>query len=61
MPYILQLVSHIMPARWFVEIVRGIMLKGNGLDILWIHTAVLAGMTILFVALSAKKFKIRLE
>ena len=61
MPYILQLLSHIMPARWFVEIVRGIMLKGNGLDILWMHTAILAGMTILFVAISTVKFKIRLE
>ena len=61
MPKILQLLSHIMPARWFVEIVRGIMLKGLGLGLLWKQTLILAVMTLLFVVTSAKKFKDRLE
>jgi len=61
MPEILQWLSHIMPARYFVTIVRGIMLKGNGLLFIWQETLILIGMTLFFIVLSVKKFKIRLE
>ena len=61
MPEILQWLSHIMPARYFVTIVRGIMLKGTGLLFLWQETLILIGMTLFFIVLSVKKFKIRIE
>lgn len=61
MPLVLQLISYIMPPKYFVIIIRAIMLKGIGLAYLWDETAILVGMTLLFVALSVKKFKIRLE
>ena len=61
MPVVLQWLSHLMPARYFVTIIRGIMLKGIGIVYLWKETAILIGMTIVFIALSVKKFKIRLE
>lgn len=61
MPKILQWLSHIMPARWFIEIIRGIMLKGVGLAFVWKQTLILIGMTVLFIAVSVRKFKIRLE
>lgn len=61
MPGILQILSYIMPARYYVEIVRSIMLKGVGLAFLWQETLVLAGMMVFFVVISVKKFKIRLE
>lgn len=61
MPLVLQGLSHVMPAKYFVEIVRAIMLKGVGLGFIWKETAVLAGMTLFFIALSVRKFKIRLE
>jgi ABC-2 type transport system permease protein len=35
MPIVLQWLSHIIPARWFIEIIKGIMLKGVGLHYLW--------------------------
>src|SRR5262249_16621879 len=38
MPTPLQLISTIIPGRWFVVIARGIMLKGVGLDYLWRDT-----------------------
>lgn len=60
MPAVLRAVSHIIPARWFLEIVRGIMLKGAGLGVLWQETAVLAAMTLVLLAASVKNFKIRL-
>jgi ABC-2 type transport system permease protein len=61
MPEVLQWICHAMPPKYFITIVRGIMLKGNGLDVLWDETLVLAGMTLFFILLSMKKFKIRLE
>jgi ABC-2 type transport system permease protein len=61
MPLILQWLCQIMPPKWFIEIVKGIMLKGVGLDKLWFETLVLMGMTIFLLAISARKFKKRLE
>ena len=61
MPIVLQWFSNIMPARWFITIIRGIMLKGVGITFIWKETLILIGMTLFFIALSVKKFKIRLE
>lgn len=60
MPAILQAVSYLIPARWFLIIARGIMLKGVGFSQIWMETAILGGMTIAFILLSIKKFNIRL-
>lgn len=61
MPEILQLFSYIMPPRWFIEINRGIMLKGAGLEILWMQTVIMIAFSTFFMVVSLKKFKIRLE
>lgn len=61
MPMILQVISSVMPPRWFIIILKGIMIKGVGLEYLWKETLIILGMTIFFIALSVKKFKIRLE
>lgn len=61
MPEWLRPVSNIVPARWFVLISRGIMLKGVGLEHLWQETMVLAGMTLLFLVASVRAFDVRLD
>lgn len=61
MPVALQIFSNIIPARWFLVIVRSIMLKGSGLLLIWKETLVLVVMTVGFIALSIKNFKVRLE
>jgi len=61
MPVVLQYISHIMPAKYFITIIRGIMLKGVGLFYVWKETLILVGMTLFFIAVSVRKFKIRLE
>ncbi len=61
MPIPLQYLSTIMPARWFIQILRDIMLKGSGFIFIWKETAILTGMMVFFIAVSVKKFKIRLE
>ncbi len=61
MPVPLQILSNVMPARWFVTILRAIMLKGVGILYIWKETLILIGMTLFFIAVSVRKFKIRLE
>ncbi|MDD5361691.1 MAG: ABC transporter permease [Ignavibacteria bacterium] len=61
MPLPLQLLSNTIPAKWFIRIVKGIMLKGVTFSYIWQETLILAGMTVFFITVSIKKFKIRLE
>ncbi len=61
MPLPLQVISNIIPAKWFIIILKGIMLKGVGITLVWKETLILIGMTVFFIALSIKKYKIRLE
>jgi ABC-2 type transport system permease protein len=61
MPGWLQPVTRIVPARWFIVIARGIMLKGIGIDYLWRETAVLAGMAVLLLVAATRSFHARLD
>ncbi len=61
MPRPLQWISIIVPARWFVFIARGIMLKGVGLAYLWRETLVLAAMTLVLLVASVRSFRVRLQ
>ncbi len=61
MPLPLQGLSLIMPPRWFVILVKKIMLQGVGLIYIWKELIILSGFIVLFLALSVKKFKVRLE
>lgn len=60
MPPLLQWISVIIPAKYFVSIIRGIMLKGAGIGVILNDLLILAGMTLLFIIISVRKFKIRL-
>ena len=61
MPAPLQIVSHIVPAKWFLIVIRGLMIKGVGLEVFWRETLVLAGMTLVFLGAGARNFSIRLR
>ena len=61
MPTILQWFSTIMPARWFIVIMKNIMLKGTGFSFIWKETLILMGMTLFFILAAVKRFNIRLE
>jgi len=61
MPLALQIFSNAMPSKWFIIIIKDIMLKGVGMPYIWFETLILLGMTLIFILLSIKKFKIRLE
>ncbi|TAM94062.1 MAG: ABC transporter permease [Chitinophagaceae bacterium] len=61
MPVALQWLANFIPAKWFIIILRDIMLKGNGWGYVWKETMVLLIMTLFFILLSIKRFKIRLS
>ena len=61
MPAPLRVVTNVVPARWFIVIARGIMLKGIGLEYLWQETLVLAAMMLVLLAVATRSFSARLE
>lgn len=61
MPLVLQIISYLIPARWFLIIIKSIMLKGLDLTYIWKETLVLAGMSLFFFVISMKKLKVRLD
>lgn len=60
MPLPLRIVSHLVPSRWYYDIAKSVMIKGLGLEAIWKETLILGGMMVFFLAVSIKKFKIRL-
>lgn len=60
MPLPLQIMSNLIPSKWFFIIVKGIMIKGLGFNMVWKETLILLGMTLFFLAVSLSKFKTRL-
>lgn len=61
MPKIYDYISMILPPRYFITIIKNIMVKGTGFLFIWKETLILIAMTLIFIGLSVKKFKIRLE
>jgi ABC-2 type transport system permease protein len=60
MPVALQVISNIVPSKWFYIIVKSIMIKGVGFSVIWKETLVLFGITLFLFFLSIKSFKIRM-
>lgn len=61
MPLPLRVLANIFPAKWFIIILKSVMLKGGGLEQVWLPTLILSGMTLFFLALSIRNFKSRLS
>lgn len=60
MPVPLQIISNIVPSKWYYIIVKEVMIKGLGFSAVWKETLILAGMTTGLLGISIYKFKIRL-
>ena len=61
MPVPLQIVSNIVPSKWYFLIVKDVMIKGLGFSQVWKESLVLLFMTLVLLTISFKKFKIRLS
>lgn len=60
MPKVLQVITNIVPAKWYYIIVKSVMIKGLGFSAIWKETLILAGTTLFLLIVSLKNFKIRL-
>jgi ABC-2 type transport system permease protein len=61
MPSFLQTISYLIPLRYMVAIMRGIIVKGVGLNVLGGQVAALLAFGIAIMAFAAKRFRKRLE
>jgi ABC-2 type transport system permease protein len=61
MPKAYDWVSAILPPMYFIVTIKNIMIKGTGFMYVWKETLILAFMTVLYIGLSVRKFKLRLE
>jgi ABC-2 type transport system permease protein len=61
MPLPLQIITYIVPARYFIAILRGIYLKGIGLEILWIDALFLLVYSAIMITVANRKFRFKLE
>ena len=61
MPDVLQIISCIVPARWYIDAIRKLMIEGLPFSEVLHHFLILTSMTILLIGVALKKFKNRLE
>ena len=61
MPLFLQMISNIIPARWYIAVVKNLMIKGADIFSIWKEVLILCSMAVALITISLKKFKIRLE
>jgi len=55
MPVVIQVITYVFPSRYFITILKGIFLKGVGLDVLWMEAAFLVVYgTVVFLAATRK-------
>lgn len=57
----LQIISDILPARWYIQAVRKLMIEGVDITLVLKEVGILALMAAVLITISFKKFKNRLE
>jgi ABC-2 type transport system permease protein len=60
MPVPIQIITHVVPARYFVTIVRAIFLKGVGLRVLWVEVLFLVGFSAIVFWLAERRMRQKL-
>lgn len=60
MPTLLQYVTYIVPAKYFLLIIRGVMLKGSGLGVLWEQAVFLVVLAAILLGTASRKFKLKI-
>ncbi len=61
MPGFLQYLSYIVPARYFISILKGLYLKGVGLEILWFNAAVMVIYSGMMLRMSHKNLRLKID
>ncbi|RQW06377.1 ABC transporter permease [candidate division KSB1 bacterium] len=61
MPWLLRLISNVVPAKYYLDIIRGIILKGIGFTLVWQQTLFLFILGSMLLLISVARFKTKLE
>jgi ABC-2 type transport system permease protein len=61
MPRAIQLVTYVIPLRYYAEIIRGVFLRGSGIGVLWPEALVLLGMGVGILTVASLRFRKRLD
>lgn len=61
MPKAVQYITYIIPLKYFIIIIRGIVLKGIGFSSLWLETVILFGMGVTLLIFSSLRFSKKIE
>jgi ABC-2 type transport system permease protein len=61
MPLPAQWLGTLLPLTWFLDVLRGILLKGVGIGALWHELLVLAGFAVLLLAIAVRRFRKTIE
>jgi len=61
MPPVVQYITYVIPLKYFIIIIRGIVLKGIGFSSLWFETLVLFGMGVALLIFSSLRFSKKIE
>jgi len=61
MPAFCRWLGALLPMTYYIDVVRGIMLKGNELGQMWQQAAILTGFALLLVTVSVKRFSKTME
>lgn len=57
MPWVIKVFSYLLPITHYLEIIRGVVIKGSGLAELWTYTAILAVLAMVLLIASMVRFK----
>ncbi len=57
MPVVLRAITHIVPARYYITVTRGVFLKGVGVDVLWIQAVAMIAFATIGLSLATHMFK----
>jgi ABC-2 type transport system permease protein len=57
MPLVLRIISYVVPARYFIVVLRGIFLKGVGIDVLWVQGAFMVAYAVVGLGLAVRSFR----
>ncbi|GHT23672.1 transport permease protein [Bacteroidia bacterium] len=60
LPLVLRWIAQIIPAKWFIEAARNVMIKGAGIAAIAKELSVLSAMAVFFLAVSVKRFQLRI-
>jgi ABC-2 type transport system permease protein len=61
MPKAIQLFSYLVPARYFMDIIRGIIIKGTGFFSFWLEFVILTIIAVFLLFVSSQKLKRKLS